>query len=439
METSLERRSLDEERLKGAIDGLVAAVRANQSGADEIAALTGLVSQLRDANQNLVLAAVKAQVLQEEAEIRNRQQNEFLAMLAHELRNPMAPISNAANLLEKLTSAHPLLPQIQGVISRQVEHMARLIDDLLDASRITSGKIALKKSFIALQDVIGRSVEMVRPSIEQRHQQVVVSPWFEPLTIDGDLVRLSQAVSNLLVNASKFTPESGQISVSVARQAQAVLISVRDNGVGIEPDLLPHVFNLFMQGPRALARSEGGLGIGLSVAKGLVEMHGGTITVQSEGRNMGSQFDIVLPLPQTTDAASFKSATVEQPTSSAAHQILLIEDNEDTSATLKLLLELGGHRVTTAPDGITGALLVKENKFDVIVCDIGLPGMDGYGVIAQIRRELRGAKPLVIALSGYGQPEDHKRAIAAGFDHYLVKPIKGDALLQFIASQFVPN
>jgi signal transduction histidine kinase/ActR/RegA family two-component response regulator len=424
----------DEDRLQHAIDKLVAEVRANGSGTAGATALKALVSQLRDANQNLVLAAVKAQVLQEEAETVNRRQNEFLAMLAHELRNPMAPISTAAKLLEKVVAAHPLLPQIQGVISRQVDHMAHLLDDLLDASRISSGKVTLQKRVITLNDVIMHSVEIGRPSIEKRRQQLEIEPVSESILINGDLDRLAQVFSNLLINASKFTHERGHITLSARRQSECAIVSVKDNGRGIDPELQPVIFDLFMQGPRALDRPEGGLGIGLSIARGLVEMHGGRITVRSEGHGLGSEFEITLPILQQDDHEQAVLPPVHKAASASCRRILLIEDNADANATLKTLLELEGHQVTSALDGLTGLSLAKANPYDIIICDIGLPGLDGYKVMAQVRQQMDQPSPFAIALSGYGQPEDRVRARDAGFDQYLLKPVKGDYLLHVIAS-----
>ncbi|WP_151633814.1 hybrid sensor histidine kinase/response regulator [Noviherbaspirillum aerium] len=435
MNTALNSSSQDDERVRHAIDSVVQAIRAGQSGSEEIQDLVTLVSQLREANQHLVLAAVKAQVLQETAEARNRQQNEFLAMLAHELRNPISPIGNAASLLEKITSAHPLLPKIQGVISRQVAHMARLIDDLLDASRITSGKVSLEKSRITVNDILSRSLEVVRATIDQRRQHLVAEPLENDVIVEGDLIRLSQAMSNILVNASKFTPEAGTVTVCLKQQGDTVHLVVQDSGIGIEPELLPHIFELFRQGPRTLARTEGGLGIGLSVAKALVEMHGGRIIARSMGRGMGSEFEILLPVahPSPQDAAESGAPPLIAP--AACCRILLIEDNPDTSATLQLLLELSGHRVTVALDGLSGAALAKSNSYDIVLCDIGLPGLNGYGVIAQIRQHDGGRQPYAIAISGYGQPEDRARALSAGFNEYLVKPVKTETVLGLIAAQ----
>jgi signal transduction histidine kinase/ActR/RegA family two-component response regulator len=435
MEIPLESRPIsDDDRLQHAIDKLVVEVRAGRNGADEVAALKSLVSQLRNANQNLVLATVKAQVLQEEAQIANRRQNEFLAMLAHELRNPMAPIGSASSLLEKIVAAHPLLPKIQGVISRQVEHMAHLLDDLLDASRITSGKLTLQKNLIALNDVIMHAVEISRPFIEKRQQQLELEPMLESVLIDGDLDRLSQVFSNLLINASKFTQDRGLIVLRARLQGDTVVVSVKDNGRGIEPELQPYIFDLFTQGPRSLERSEGGLGIGLSVARGLTEMHGGKINVKSDGPGQGSEFEVILPVLKVDPKKQAVLPEAPETLSTDSRRILLVEDNVDANATLKMLLELDGHQVTAALDGLTGLALAKANPYDVIICDIGLPGIDGYEMIAQVRQQMAQPRPYAIALSGYGQPEDRTRALDAGFDQYVLKPVKGNFLLHIIAS-----
>ncbi|SNS93547.1 Signal transduction histidine kinase [Noviherbaspirillum humi] len=435
MDNPLLSPSLNDAPLRSAIDALVEAVRAGGSGAGETTAILTLMAQLREANQHLVLAAVRAQVLQEEAETRNRQQNEFLAMLAHELRNPLAPISNAASLLEKLTSAHPLLPRIHGVINRQISHMAHLIDDLLDASRITSGKVKLSRKPIAVSDVLERSLEIIRPLVDQRQQHLVLPLGAATMLIEGDLVRLSQALSNILANACKFTPDGGTITLEVTHQATTVLITVRDNGVGIDTDLLPHIFDLFRQGPRSLARSEGGLGIGLSVAKGLVEMHGGRITVHSAGTNLGSEFSIFLPVLASEAAPAEELSHAKQSLPVQCCQILLIEDNEDALATLQLLLELDGHQVHTAVDGVSALKLASCNTYQVIVCDIGLPGLNGYELIRQIRQQLASVDVYAIAISGYSQPDDRERALMAGFNHYLVKPVHHPTLLSMIAAR----
>jgi signal transduction histidine kinase/ActR/RegA family two-component response regulator len=426
----------DGNRLQDAIDNLISEVAASNDAQQAIGALENLVSQLRTANQNLVLATVKAQTLRDEAEAVNRRQNEFLAMLAHELRNPLAPISNAATVLERITAAHPLLPKVHNVLSRQVQHMARLLDDLLDASRVSSGKISLQKHAVSLTDIIERAVEVSRPLIDKRSQQLTISAPFDALTIEGDLVRLAQVFSNLLINASKYTQDEGLIGLTVEQHGDIVSVTISDNGSGIAPDVQPYIFDLFTQGPRSLARTEGGLGVGLTVAKSIIEMHGGGITVKSDGLGYGSSFRVTLPAHAI--APSDGTPSTRQAAQPGRCQILLVEDNLDASDTLKMLLELEGHVVDTAPDGLRGLAMATTNPYDFLICDIGLPGIDGFELVAQLQQRRDRPIPRMIALSGYGQPEDRAKALHAGFDEYLVKPVDGQQLLRAISLLAAP-
>jgi signal transduction histidine kinase len=269
-------------------------------------ALEDLVLQLRDANQNLVIATVGAQDMQASAEAANRRQVEFLSMLAHELRNPLVPIALAAELLGKIATAHPQLPKLHGIIQRQVGNMAHLVGDLLDASRLSSGKIALHRRALQLSEIIDSAVETSQPLIEKRYQKLTIALPAEPIFIDGDPVRLMQVFSNLLINATKFTPQYEQITVSARLLGNMVAVSVKDNGVGIDADFQPFIFDLFTQGPRSLDRSQGGLGIGLSLVRTISEMHGGAVTVCSDGVGCGSEFIVTLPvLSQPPDAVDF--------------------------------------------------------------------------------------------------------------------------------------
>jgi len=425
---------LNEDRLHQTLDRLAEATRNDEQVQQDLALLKDLLAQLRTANENLVLATVKAQALQEDADLRNRRQNEFLAMLAHELRNPMAPISNAAQLLKKVTSAHPMLPKLQEIIDRQVHHMVHLLDDLLDASRIQCGKVHLQRSVIALSDVIGQAVELSRPSMEGRAQQLDIQSGMAPAFVHGDLVRLSQVFSNLLINASKYTQDGGRISLQVRSLDDSVIVTVRDNGRGIDAKLLPHVFDLFVQDERGLDRAEGGLGIGLSVAKGLVELHGGRITVRSDGPGLGSTFEVLLPLATARGATHRQDAGSGARSASSGLRILIMEDNADFATTLMTLLELEGHFVQVAHDGIAGLNAALAHPFDALICDIGLPRLNGYEVIAQVRRQQEAPRPLAIALSGYGQPEDRQKALDAGFDRHLTKPLQGNELFEVLAT-----
>ncbi|WP_235548347.1 hybrid sensor histidine kinase/response regulator [Noviherbaspirillum sp. Root189] len=398
--------------------------------------LTDLVRQLRSANENLVLAAVHAQTMKDEAEAANRRQNEFLAMLAHELRNPLAPISMAATLLEGIADAHPDLPKLHTVIQRQTEQMASLLDDLLDAARISSGRIVLKKKPILLSEIIERATEASQPNLQKRKQTLRLDMPAVDTMLEGDPVRLAQVFSNLLLNASKFSPDHSVISLAVKTRDDEhgdgqLSVVISDQGVGIPADVLPGIFDLFVQGPRSLARSEGGLGIGLSVVRSLVQMHGGTVAAHSDGEGRGSSFTVILP--NTASTTSGNDVTPNSHGVSSARRILVIEDNVDANQTLVDFLSLQGHVVRAAYDGLSGLAMAKAEIYDAIICDIGLPGIDGFAVAREMRALSGIAGPLLVALTGYGQPEDRKRAIEAGFDELMVKPINVQSLLSLIA------
>jgi signal transduction histidine kinase/ActR/RegA family two-component response regulator len=422
-----------EQLLLRKIEALEQEVAVLRKAARDNAALEGMVAQLREANENLVLATVSAQGLRDEAEATNRRQNEFLAMLAHELRNPLAPISMAAALLERIPAPPKQLLNLTQVVRRQVDHMARLLDDLLDAARISSGKITLSLEPIVLSDVIEQALETVYPRINERGQHLYLDLPDEPIVVGGDPVRLTQVFTNLLGNASKYTSDRGEIRLSAKRDGGDVEVRIADNGYGIGPDVIPHIFDLFTQGPRSLARSEGGLGVGLNVVRNLVSMHGGTVEASSSGIGEGSTFAVRLPVSSGTPAVC---EPVVKPVAGRGQgcQILLIEDNIDASDTLKHFLALEGHEVTAAYDGVSGLQLAVEGQYDVVICDIGLPGLDGFDVISRLRRGADGRRPLAIALSGYSQTEDRARALKAGFDNYFVKPVSPDALVSLIAS-----
>jgi signal transduction histidine kinase/CheY-like chemotaxis protein len=388
--------------------------------------------RLREANEYLVVAALEAQGLRDDAEATNRRQNEFLAMLAHELRNPLAPIGMAGALLARTPNASPQMLQMTGVVKRQVDHMSRLLDDLLDAARISGGKIKLARQPVALGDVLAQAVETVMPRLKERQQALIVDMPETQLVLDVDSVRLTQVFTNLLGNASKYTGDRGMVRLAVDVDDEAVTVTVADNGTGIGPDVLPHIFDLFTQGPRTLARSEGGLGVGLNVVHNLVTMHGGQVDAHSAGLGQGSTFTVRLPRSQAT-LASVPAAPAAAP-APAGGTVLLIEDNVDACETLQHLLALEGHTVSVAHDGAAGLAAALATGFEIIVCDIGLPGLDGYEVMRQLRAAPGGARPYAIALSGYGQAEDRALAHDAGFDHYLVKPIQPDALLAVIGA-----
>ncbi len=360
--------------------------------------------------------------------------NEFLAMLAHELRNPLAPIANAVALLRR-TGAQADLGWCLEVIDRQTMHLTRLVDDLLDVSRISRGIIELRPAPMDVADMVTRALEASRPAIEARRHGLHVRLPRTPLRIHGDLVRLTQAVSNLLTNAAKFTDEGGRIWLTLEATADGVVIRVRDSGRGLDQAQIASIFDLFYQVDSSIARTEGGLGIGLSLAKRLVEMHGGTIGVRSDGPGKGSEFSIRLPC--LADAAPVPPPA---PTEDAALQpaadrlrVLVVDDNRDAIDSLELLLGGEGYEVLVAYDGESALSLATTMHPDVVLLDIGLPGMDGYAVARTLRQRLGHKVLRIIAITGYGQPESRKQSQSAGFDLHLVKPIDFDHLLRVLA------
>jgi signal transduction histidine kinase len=352
----------------------------------------------------------------------DRRKDEFLAMLAHELRNPLAPIKNAAQVFRVLGPADTNLQYAREVIDRQVGHLSRLVDDLLDVSRITRGKISLQKERLEVATVVARAVETSRPLIESRGHDLVVSLPGEPVSLLGDLTRLSQVVSNLLTNAAKYTPEGGRIWLTVAREADEVAVEVRDTGVGIPPDMLGRVFELFTQVDRSLDRSEGGLGIGLTLVRSLVELHGGTVEAQSDGPGRGSRFVVRLPALADGDRKGVRPEDPPARAGSPARRILVVDDNGDAADSLALLLSIAGHATRTARDGPQALAAAEEFRPEVVILDLGLPGIDGYEMARRLRERYGPDAPLLVALTGYGQEEDRRRSHEAGFDHHVVKP-----------------
>lgn len=428
----LKRVDLEAEQLRNRTADLLTQTGAVREIKKSKIVLEELVLQLREANQNLVIAAFGAQDLQAKAESANHRQEEFLSMLAHELRNPLAPMAMATEMLGRITNVHPQLPKLHGIIGRQINHMSHLVDDLLDASRVTTGKITLKQRALLLSEIIDGAVETAQPFINAREQRLTIYMPAEPIVINGDLVRLVQVFSNLLINSTKFTPKGECISISAEKLANSVTITVKDNGVGIALDIQAFIFDLFAQGPHSLDRAQGGLGIGLSLVRTVVEMHGGTVAVRSAGADQGSEFVVLLPIP--TELLARENLPAARDGLAHYRRILLIDDNADANESLNDLLSMEGHAISSAYDGTSGLALAQANSYDVIVCDIGLPGMDGYEVVKQLRLDSSRPLPLLIALSGYNQLENRIRATAVGFDHYLVKPIAIGILLDLISS-----
>jgi PAS domain S-box-containing protein len=368
----------------------------------------------------------------------DRRKDEFLAMLAHELRNPLAPIRNAVRILQELGTPDMRLAWARDVIDRQVRHLARLVDDLLDVSRLVRGRIELKKETVDLAEVVEHALEVSRPLIQgHRHELVVCLPG-GALRTSADPTRLIQVLENLLTNAAKYTPEGGVIRLEAGRDGDCAVIRVWDTGTGIPADLLPRVFDLFTQGERSLDRSQGGLGIGLTIVKELVELHGGEVEVRSHGHpGQGSEFTVKLPLIlESSGAACPVEPPEELRASGRRRRILVVDDNEDAVDTLAILLELEGHEIRTALDGPAALEIAREFRPDAVLLDIGLPGMDGYEVARRLRGwpETRGAA--LVAITGYGQLEDKCRAESAGFDHHMVKPVDPNELNRLLAGSF---
>ncbi|MFC5462576.1 GAF domain-containing protein [Massilia niabensis] len=377
-----------------------------------------------------------------EAERLSRMKDEFLAMLAHELRNPLAPISSSAALLSIQFREEPRVRQASAIISRQVRHMSRLIDDLLDVSRVTRGLVTLQVSEVDMNEVVRSALDQNRPLIEEKSHRVELELPPQALMVQGDATRLIQAVANILNNAAKYTPPAGTIKVRLEMvegvrdgvQEKCARLQVRDNGSGMPPELLPSVFELFTQGARTLARSQGGLGLGLALVRKLVELHGGTVAAHSDGVGLGSLFTIALPcggeaggacghpaLPHGVEAAAYRPL-----------RVIIVDDNEDAADSLAMLLRAQGHTVLVEYDASAALRRATAERPDAMVVDIGLPDMDGYQLAALLRRqpETRGA--VLIAATGYGLARDRERALAAGFAHHLVKPVDMAALVRIL-------
>lgn len=359
-----------------------------------------------------------------------RQMNEFLAMLSHELRNPLAPIVTALDLMR--TRGEGEQAELRVVIERQVTLLTRIIEDLLDIGRITHGKIALKKELLDLNEIVVRVLESSRALSEARGQTVECHLPDAPLTVDADPTRLTQIILNLINNAIKYTPERGRISVALSRDADAAVLQVRDSGIGIAPALLPKVFDLFVQGDRALDRAESGLGIGLTLVRQLVEMHEGTVAAFSDGLGKGSEFIVRLPVAEAEATAAAPAPRERQGAAPPRRRLLIVDDNRDFADTMAALLEAFGHEVRTAYDGHAVAPMVADFEPHAILLDIGLPGIDGYEVARQLRASPRHSRLSLIAVSGYGQEADRYRAQQAGFDHHLVKPVAAEDIQKII-------
>jgi CheY-like chemotaxis protein/two-component sensor histidine kinase len=350
---------------------------------------------------------------------------EFLAMLAHEFRNPLAPIRSAVEIMRVIGQRDPALEKAREVIARQVDLLSRLVDQLLDVSHMAQGTIALVKAPVDVNSVIWRAVESVQPLIDERGHRLKVQPLAQPVSVEGDFERLSQIFVNLLDNAARYTEAGGEIVVKVAKDRDFATVEVQDNGGGIPPESLPVIFDLFTRAHRSAERPQGGLGIGLSLVRNLVEMHGGTVEARSAGMKQGSEFIVRLPLMKQAARAGQPLRT--QSGRETPRRIVVIDDNLDAAESLAMLLRLKGHEVHVAYDGPSGVALVLKTSPECVLVDIGLPGIDGYEVAKRLRAKDTDGM-LLVALTGYGQNEDRIRSEQAGFDHHLVKPVAQSVL-----------
>jgi PAS domain S-box-containing protein len=361
----------------------------------------------------------------------DRRKDELLAMLGHELRNPLAPIRNSVEILRRLDPGESRLSRPRDVIERQVDHLSRLVNDLLEVSRLNHGRVRIERQPVEVAAVVDRAVEASRPELDARRHELIVALPEQPLRVEADPVRLAQAISNLLGNAGKFTEPGGRIELEVARVDSEVEIRVRDNGVGMAPELLARIFDVFTQAESAADRSRGGLGLGLPLVKGLIELHGGTVTARSDGPDRGSEFAIRLPL-SSDDRGAAADRTERRAMTNDRYRILVVDDSTDGRESMAELLRLAGHDVSEAADGPAALRVAQEFRPHVVLLDIGLPGMDGFEVATRLRQMPETQNAVLVALTGYGQPEIVNRSKQVGFNHHLVKPMHPNALEELL-------
>lgn len=438
----------------GAITALLPLLGAKLAGERSELTAAGLAAAARDSNRRashlnkaldasrreLQVAYQRAEselVSRREAEAKlrdtDRRKDEFLAMLAHELRNPLAPISMAAQILRLGQVTPARLQQTCEIIDRQIGHMTSLLDDLLDVSRVTGGRVTLAQELHEMGAIVRDAVEQARPLVDTRRQRLSLTLSAQAAQVYGDGTRLVQILTNLLNNASKYTPQGGVIELELTQDATMVQIVVRDSGIGIDAALLPHVFDLFVQGERSPDRAQGGLGLGLALVKALVERHRGSVIAASAGHGAGSEFTIRLPLAQGVAPAI---APCEPAVAACARgmDILIVDDNADAADTLSLFLSTVGHQLRVAYEGRSALELATQSPPDILLVDIGLPDIDGYELARRVRALPQTAHATLVALTGYGQPADRERSVVAGFNHHLTKPVDAAALLRLLAT-----
>ncbi|MDI1482824.1 ATP-binding protein [Polyangium sp. y55x31] len=398
--------------------------------ATDLTPLKAAEAALRQANDELEarVAARTAELVKANEALReaDRRKDEFLSMLGHELRNPLAPILTAAEMIRVATHGDARVERFRGVIERQARNLSRLVDDLLDVSRITRGTITLQTKLVDLGTIVRSAVDAARPLVDASGHTLRVALPAAPVLVEGDPTRLEQVIVNLLNNAAKYTERGGEITLSVVQDKASVTATVKDNGIGMPAELLPRVFDLFVQGERALDRSQGGLGIGLTLVKSLITMHGGSVEARSEGVGKGSEIVVRLPHVRREGPNAKAQAAEEAPAS--AQRALVVEDNADAADMLSELLGLWGYDVRAAQSGEEGVSLAATFRPHVVLLDIGLPGMDGFEVARRLRATWPTSQALLIGVSGYGQEADRRKAEEAGIDHQLMKPLDPQVL-----------
>jgi CheY-like chemotaxis protein len=362
----------------------------------------------------------------------DRRMREFLAILSHELRNPLAPIKHAVSILHRLTITDPTVQTVRSVLDNQVSHLARVVDDLMEVSRIISGTIAIRRDVVDLAGVIHNAIEIAKPLIEEHAHTLHVAPFDAALQVRGDAVRLTQVLANLLNNAAKYTDPGGDIRLAARRVNGEIELAVSDNGTGMTPEAIAIAFQFFTQGDRSLERSSGGMGVGLGLVKRLVELHGGRVEASSAGPGQGTEFRVWLPAFADDKKEAVPADLDATADATPGRRILVVDDNEDSAASLSMLLTAMGHDTRIANDGVQALEVATQYRPDIAILDIGLPQLDGYEVARRMRCTPDGAHCLLVALTGWGQESDRKRAQGAGFDVHLVKPVDPEALAELL-------
>jgi PAS domain S-box-containing protein len=416
-------------RRRGKALGVLTFVGA-ESGRRYDAADLALAEDLAD---RVGIAIENARLYQELREA-DRHKDEFLAMLAHELRNPLAPIRNSLHIMKQPGARGEVLVRVRDMAERQVLHLARLLDDLLDVARISRGRIELHKEVVDMASVVNHTVETSRPLLEERRHELTVSLPPDPVTVEGDPARLEQVLTNLLNNAAKYTDPGGHLWLAVQREGDEVVLRVRDNGIGIAPEMLPRIFDLFVQAERRLDRAQGGVGIGLTLVKKLIELNHGTIEAFSAGLGQGSEFVVRLPAfrGEKGGEKGENSEGEEDRVPVACHRVLVVDDNVDAAESLAVLLRLEGQDVQVAYDGPSALAQAAQFRPEILFLDIGMPGMDGYEVCRRLRQHPARDRPLIVALTGWGQEEDRRRSQEAGFDLHFIKPVEPEELRELL-------